>query len=328
MTTSSEISPATGNRFADRIFAAIVSAVEALARLHPVTDPKRHGVTVIEHEPYLLSGDESHSLDIYVPEKQLPSKPCVLYIHGGSFRNLSKEILWFAALKFARQGYVVFNLEYRRGTRHYPACIADVCAAATWVHKYGAKYGANPDQLIIAGESAGGNLALALTLACSYARKERWAKAVWDAGIRPRAAAIACGILQVSEPERFEVKGLLGAWISDCIADATANYLPNRQAVAGQYPLADPVVLLEEEVDPPTRPLPPMFVACGAADPLQLDSQRLASALDRMGVMHDLRLYKGAGHGFHVLTPWTRRASELWTDQFAFLQKALDESRG
>lgn len=311
-------------RFADRTFSAFVRGVETAARKHPATDPARYGVTVISHEPYLMSGDDSHSLDIYVPEKQLPSRPAVLYIHGGSFRNLSKELLWFAALKFAREGYVVFNLEYRKGTRRYPACIADVCAAATWVGKYGHKYGANRDQLIIAGESAGGNLATALTLACALDRKERWAKSVRDEGIRPIAAAVACGILQVSHPERFKMRGILGRWIGDCISDATANYLPDPNATAGVYPLADPLILLEA-MPAGHLGLPPFFVACGGADPLLEDSERLKLALDRLHVPNELRVYPGGVHGFHVLLPWTKKATTLWQDQLAFVHRHLSQ---
>jgi acetyl esterase len=227
-------------------------------------------------------------------------------------------------IRLARRGYVVFNLEYRRGTRFYPAALADVCAATSWVQRNGGRFGADVDRLVVAGESAGGNLAAALAVTCSYRRRERWARAVWDAGVRPRAAAVACGILQVSEPERFRPKGLLGPWILECLHDAASNYLPDPSAAPGTYPLADPLLVLEGGYAP-DRPLPPFFLGVGDRDPLAEDTHRFAAALERHGVPHESRLYRGGVHGFHVLLPWTDLARALWDDQFGFLTRTLGQ---
>ncbi len=315
-------------RGADRAFDAVLESLRWMVAHHPAGDPERHGIEVIKHVSYLPSGDADHTLDVYVPRRRAGTLlPAVLYIHGGSFRNLSKEHLWFAALTFARRGYVVFNLEYRRGGAHrYPTALADVCAAAVWTKEHGARFGADMNRLVVAGESAGANLAMALAVACSYRRDEPWARSVWNASVTPQAVALGCGIFQVSEPERFRPEGRLGPWISECIRDVAHNYLPDPAAAPGVYPLADPLLVIEGAAAP-DRPLPPFFLGVGDRDPLREDTERFARALARLGVNHESKRYAGGVHGFHVLLPWTRLARALWEDQFQFLERTLACSR-
>ena len=309
-------------RGADRAFDAVLESLRWIVAHHPAGDPERQGIEVIKHVSYLPSGDADHTLDVYVPRHRAGPLPAVLYIHGGSFRNLSKEHLWFAALTFARRGHVVFNLEYRRGgANRYPPALADVCAAATWGQEQGARFGADVNRLVLAGESAGANLALALAVACSYRRDEEWARRVWDASVTPRAVALGCGIFQVSQPERFKPEGRLGPWISECLRDVASNYLPDPAAVPGTFPLADPLLLVESSA--PARPLPPFFLGVGNRDPLRDDTDRLSRALTRLGVEHEAQRYAGGVHGFHVLLPWTQLSRALWEDQFRFLERTL-----
>lgn len=313
-------------RGADRAFDAVLESLRWIVAHHPSGDPERHGIEVIKQIPYLPSRDAAHTLDVYAPRSRPGKLPAVLYVHGGSFRNLSKEHLWFAALTFARRGYVVFNLEYRRGGAHrYPAALADVCAAAAWVQEHGARYGADVNQLVFAGESAGANLAMALGVACSYRREEPWARSLWDASLTPRAVALGCGIFQVSSPQRFAPEGRLGPWISACLHDVADNYLPDPAAAPGTFALADPLLVVEGGA--PDRPLPPFFLGVGDRDPLRDDTERLSRALARLGVDHEAKHYPGGVHGFHVLLPWTRLARALWEDQFQFLERTLTRPR-
>lgn len=308
-------------RAGDETFGAVLRGVEWIARRHPATDPARHDVEVIADVPYLADGDRAHRLDVYLPKRARGPLPAAIYVHGGGFRHLSKETLWFAALTFARRGYVVFNVEYRLGAR-YPDAIEDVCAAAIWVQRHAARYGADASKLVVAGESAGGNLATALAIAASYRRPEPWARAVWDAGVRPRAAAIGYGLLQVSAPHRFRASGPLGPWIRGNIRGVAEGYLGDPDLGPGRYGLADPLLVLESAAAP-ARPLPRFFAGAGDRDPLLDDTLRLGGALARLGVPHDVRVYAGGIHGFHVLLPWTDRARSMWRDQLDFVDQAL-----
>ena len=76
-----------------------------------------------------------------------------------------------------------------------------------------------------AGESAGANLVTALTVACTYERPEPYARAVYERGVVPKAVLPACGILQVSDHERFGRKKKLNGFIAGRIAEVARGYL-------------------------------------------------------------------------------------------------------
>jgi acetyl esterase len=289
-------------------------------RLHPEARPERHGVEVLRNIAYRPTGMAEHRLDIYRPSRKPGPWPVVLYIHGGAFRMLSKESHWVMGLAFARSGYLVANINYRLAPRNpFPAAIEDACAAATWLHKHAAAYGGDPSRLVVAGESAGANLATSVALACAYRRPEPYARAVFDAGVHPRAVLASCGVLQVSSPERFWKRRRMPAWLRDRLQEVTDCYLSgSRLQYPGELDLADPLVALER-AEPPQRPLPPFYAVVGTRDPLLDDTRRLKAALDRMQVPCEAIYYPGEVHAFHALI-WRSVARRCWRDTFKFLE--------
>jgi acetyl esterase len=302
-----------------------------LGRLHPHADPARHGVRVVRDVPYREGGRTEHLLDVYRPEGEGPW-PAVLYVHGGGFRILSKDTHWVMALAFARRGYAVFNMSYRLAPRdRYPAAIEDVLAAYRWVAEHGPRYGADLDRLVLAGESAGANLVTAATLAATFERDEPYAREVFELGVLPRAVVAACGILQVSDTDRFARARRLHPFLADRLHEVCEAYLgPGMTGPRGAEPrphldLADPLVVLESD-RAAARPLPPFFAPVGTWDPLVEDSRRLAAALERRGVPCEAKLYPRQLHAFHafVLHPAARRC---WADIYRFLERAIGPTR-
>ena len=304
-----------GSKAVDAFFRWLSKA----GRLHPSARPQRHHVAVTRDLPYLNSGRPEHLLDIYRPTNTPGPWPVVLYLHGGGFRVLSKDSHWVMGLAFARRGALVFNANYRLAPQHpYPAAMQDACAALTWVLEHAARHGGDPDRLVLAGESAGANLALGLTLACCYRRPEPYARRVWDLDLLPRAVLPVCGMYQVSDPGRFWRRRPLSTWVRDRLREPTEAYLgPSPDPVATE--LADPLLVLERG-DAPARALPPFFTAVGTKDPLLDDTRRLEAALGRMGVCCDAHYYPGEVHAFHALI-WRKNARRCWRRTFDFLQR-------
>lgn len=293
----------------------------------PISHPRLHGVEVIKDIRYLPGGDRAHHLDIYRPRSRDGKVPIVVYIHGGGFRMLSKDSHWLFGLVFARRGYLVFNISYRLAPNHpFPAAIADACAAYEWIVKHAEEYGGDLDRLTIAGESAGANLATALTIATTFERKEPWAKKVFDLGVTPRAVIPACGMLQVSDPERYIRRKRLPVWVSDRLVEVADAYLKGvKIRRPDELDLADPVCLLERD-DPPARPLPPFFTFVGTSDPLLDDTRRLKVALERRRVECDVRYYPGEMHAFHAFV-FRNNARSCWRESFEFLKKHVGKPR-
>jgi acetyl esterase len=308
--------------------AAFFEGLSAAGQLHPAASPKRHGVEV---ERDLVYGIDSkfHQLDIYRPIHRPRPWPVVFYVHGGAFHLLSKDTHWLMGLVFARFGYLVVNISYRLAPRHpFPAAIEDTCAAYRWLASRIVQLGGDPDRVAVAGESAGGNLITALTLATCQRRPEPYARAVFETGLVPKAALPFCAMLEVSRPERFSERRRLPRWVDGMIRDASASYLRGYPpAPCAETELADPLRVLEAGcVQPVERPLPPFFAPVGTRDPLLDDTRRLEKALARLNVPCEARYYPGGIHAFHAMV-WDPAARRCWRDALAFLDGALRPSR-
>jgi len=269
-----------------------------VGRMLPWSTPSRYGVTVTKNVSYGPHGAANH-LDIWRLKDAEGPLPVVLHIHGGGFRALSKDTHWLMALTLARSGYLVVNINYRLSPEHaYPAHIQDACTAWLWALENAGDYGGDTARMVIAGESAGANLTMALTIACCYRRPEPWAKAVYDAGVVPRVIAPACGIFQVSDTDRYGRAGLTNRFAQSVMNDCEDCYLPHEDQRT--HPgLADPVCIIEQHA--PIRPLPPAFLPVGGADPLKEDNRRMNQALVARGVHTMERVYPGEPHAFHAL---------------------------
>jgi acetyl esterase len=287
-------------------------------------------VRVLRNVPYLGSGRRSHRLDVYIPEGRQGPLPVVMYVHGGAFVWCSKETHFSMGHIYASAGYVVFNVNYRLAPRNmFPAAVEDVCEALRWVHDNASRFGGDPGRLVLAGESAGANLVSVLAMACCSPRPEPWARALFDANIRPRAVVAACGILSVSQARRFSFRRKLSP-----LARRVLHLLPDSYVdlyaprADGELDLIDPLRVFES-LARFVRPLPGFFLPVGTRDPLLDDTRRMAAALTRREVPHEARYYPGELHAFHFMT-WRPEARRCWRDTFRFLDAQLRpaEARG
>src|SRR5262249_50624931 len=195
----------------------------------------------------------------------------------------------------------------------------DVCAAYVWVAENAERWGGDADRLILAGESAGANLVTTLALCATMRRPEPYARAVFDSGLVPRAVLPACGLLQVSDPQRFGRRRKLPALVSDRIDEVAHSYL--GPTPPDDIDLADPLVVLERD-EATDRPLPPFFTFVGTRDPILDDTRRLHAALKRRGATCEIRYFPGEAHAFHAMV-WRPAALECWRDSFEFLKRTV-----
>ena len=270
--------------------------------------------------PYGDAG-KKQLLDVYAPKNAEGPLPVIIYVHGGGFRILSKETHWMMGYTFASRGFIVFNINYHLAPKHpYPTALQDVGKAVQWVKENAHTYGGDPAQLSFAGESAGGNLVTAFTVASCFERPEPWAQEIFSMNVRPMAVMPACGLLQVSDPGRIRRrKPEISNFVGDRINQVCSSYLGQELDAIneGDFGLADPLVILESDAQP-VRPLPDFFLTCGTKDPILHDTRRLHAALEERKVRSDLKIYVGGGHAFHAFV-WKDLAKECWRDHFAFL---------
>lgn len=301
-----------------KIIDAFFNGASAIGRMTPYGRLDSHDVTVTKDVVYCA--ERGLKLDVYRPLRPREDGACVLYIHGGGFRILSKETHWVFGIEWAAQGFTVFMPDYRLAPDHtFPAAHEDVARAYEWFVEHAPNYGCNLDKFVLAGESAGGNLALSTTISACFEREEPYAQQIFETGVVPTVANIGCGFLQVSDPYRFKRKDKLPTWLNDRILECSQGYLP--QSATLDTELADPVVVLEQNIEP-VRPLPPTFAPCGLADPIVGDTRRLQDALERRGVPVRALYYPGELHGFMAFI-WRENARRCWAQTHDFTQKYL-----
>lgn len=131
-----------------------------------------------------------HKLDLYLPPGR-KDFPTLLFIHGGGWSHGDKKF-WFdlygrLGKSFAGEGVGVAVVNYRLapGSKH-PDQATDVAQAIAWVNKNISKYGGKPDQLYLAGHSAGGHLVALVSSNQQYLK---------DAGASPSAIK---GVIPIS----------------------------------------------------------------------------------------------------------------------------------
>ncbi len=117
-------------------------------------------------EPVEISGSDGPvQMRVYRPNA--PTKTTLIYIHGGGWTigdldTVDHTVRYLCDALPA----VVVSCTYRLAPEHpAPAAFDDSLAAAQWVLQHVADLGGDPDQIIIAGDSAGGNLAAAVAIA-------------------------------------------------------------------------------------------------------------------------------------------------------------------
>lgn len=257
-------------------------------------------------------------LDVWMPTEAAPAegRPCAMFVHGGGFTTMSRRTHWAFARVLARRGWVVFSIDYRLAPEHaFPTPVQDAALAMEWVVANAARYGADTSRFALYGESAGANLCVSLAIACSYKREESWARRLYDVGVVPKAVLPMCGLLQVSDPERYARMASVPKLHAKVLADACAAYLPEAPTMATE--LADPLLVLERG-EQPERPLPSFFAAVGTKDVLRDDTQRLEHALRRLKVDVRSRYYRGEGHSFMAFM-WKEHAQRFWRYALTFL---------
>jgi len=105
-------------------------------------------------------------LRIYRPAAEAAARPLVVYFHGGGWvvGDLDTHDPVCRALCAGAEAVVV-SVDYRLAPEHrFPAAPDDCEAATRWAIAHAASLGADPSRAVLAGDSAGGNLATVVAL--------------------------------------------------------------------------------------------------------------------------------------------------------------------
>jgi pectinesterase len=141
------------------------SAYISTLKTHPAISivPELHSPAVKEKRNivYCSFGNRNLIMDAFYPSKKKKNNGiAILFIHGGGWRTGSRSQHYALAQHLASLGYTCFTPEYRLSTEAlYPAAIYDLKTALKWVRSHAKDYKLDRNKLVVAGFSAGGELA-------------------------------------------------------------------------------------------------------------------------------------------------------------------------
>ncbi|WP_371656310.1 MULTISPECIES: alpha/beta hydrolase [unclassified Streptomyces] len=224
---------------------------------------------------------------VYQPEPRPGPRPLLVFFHGGGWAAGDVDLVDRPLRRLANAtGAVVASAGYRLAPEtQFPGPQHDAYAALCALAARPAELGADPGHLIVAGESAGANLAAA---ACRTA--------VDEGGPRPALQILICPPLAPARNTPFA-----------SYREKAVGYLNTRAAMerfwelyvpdpgAARSPLAAP--LLADDFSA----LPPALVLTAEHDPLRDEGEEYARRLERDGVPATVSRMPGALHIFFLL---------------------------
>ena len=227
---------------------------------------------------------------------------CILYFHGGAYIAFTAKSYRAITSRLAVwSGTRLFALDYRLAPEHpFPAALDDAVAAYRALIAAGTPAGG----IVVAGDSAGGGLALALLVALRDAGDALPAAAVL---MSPWTDLAATGQSLIDNNERDAL--FFGSWIA-----------PTARHYLGDTPATDP---LASPVYADLTGLPPLLVQVSDTEVLLDDSRRVVENARRAGVQATLRVWPGLPHVwqfFATLLPEGRAALREAAD---FVRSAL-----
>ncbi|WP_371348123.1 alpha/beta hydrolase [Ancylobacter sp. IITR112] len=209
-----------------------------------------------------------HRLDVYRPASGNGTDlPVVVFFYGGSWDSGERAMYRFVGAALASRGMVVIIPDYRVYPQvRFPTFVEDGARAVRWAKTHAARYGGDPDRLILMGHSAGAQIAALLSL------DPKWLGAV--------------GL----DPQR-DVAGLVGL-------AGPYDFLPLRSARLKAIFGPKAERWRSQPIHFATRAAPPAFLAAGERDTTvdPGNSTRLAERIRAKGGEADVRLYKGVDH--------------------------------
>jgi acetyl esterase len=200
-------------------------------------------------------------------------------------------------------GCPVASVEYRLAPEHpFPAAVEDAYAAAAWLADQAGEFGADPARTVVAGDSAGGNLAAVIALA---ARDQGGPRLAGQVLLFPVTAAPAHGFASYHEVgEGYMLTRDDMHWFWGHYTGGAAHDTDPRAAPLHAPDLAG---------------LPPALVMVAGHDPLRDEGLAYADRLKNAGVEVTLRHYEGQMHDFLWIMGAVDAGREAVNDVAAFV---------
>ena len=230
--------------------------------------------------------------------------PALIYFHGGGWVWASIDTHDRLMRDYAAGGgVVVVGVDYALSPEaKFPQAAEECAAVVRWLGAHGTEWGIDPTRLLIGGDSAGGNLALAAALLL---------RDTGGPGLRGILASYPVCDSRFDTPSYRDYGAGLGL-TAEKMAFYWSVYVPH--AADRLHPLAAP---LRADL----AGLPPVRLQIAACDVLRSECEALDRKLRAAGVAVETSVYSGVVHGFIRCTDSVRKARDAMADSNAWLAR-------
>ena len=238
------------------------------------------GADAIPHTPVRTTTGDGRVRGEWVGRAPAPGEKIMLYAHGSAYVVCSPRThRAFVAALSRRTGRRAFSLDYRLGPEHqFPAAHEDIVAAYAWLLARGHR----PEDIIVAGDSAGGHLSLSL---CGELRR--------------RGVAMPSGLVLFSPL----VDGSFTAATAEYRRSGDPMVVPGyaQRLIRHYFRTAtpgDPRFDVSVEAGPD---LPPMLIISGMGEMMRGDAMLWQRARDEAGGGHcEVQIWPAQAHVFPI----------------------------
>jgi len=245
-------------------------------------------------------------LRIYTPKTGKAPFPVIVYYHGGGFVIAGiKQYDASANILADKVGAIVISVGYRLGPQFkFPYAHNDAFTAYSWALKNASAIKGDSTKIAVAGESAGGNLAINM------------ARRALEKGIRPPVAVLAIYPIAGSDMKT-------ASYIK--YADAIPLNRPMMSWFLKKY-LNKPIETKDPQIDLVSanlKGLPPTTIITAEIDPLQSEGLKLIDKLKADGVAVTSKNYDGVTHEFFGMGAIVPQAKDAEIYAADILKKAF-----
>lgn len=232
----------------------------------------------------------------------------LVWLHGGGFVTGDLESADPAARELcAGAGLVVVSVDYPLAPEHpFPAAPESCLEVTAWVVDHAEELGLDPGRVAIGGDSAGANLAAAVS---QLARDRGQAPIAFQLLIYPVVDHLASFPSVKENGEGFLLTAEAMAWFS--------GHYAGQADIDDRDPMMSPIYAAD------LAGLPPALVITAEFDPLRDEGEAYAMRLRQAGVPVQTSRYDGMIHGFFTMTKITPRAREAVGEAVGALRMAL-----
>lgn len=287
-----------------------LSVESARARLRELMAGQGEDEPVDRLEEFSIGGpDGPIPVRLYAPAGT--GHPLLVFYHGGGWAVGDLETHDPVCRRLSNAaGCAVLSVDYRLAPEHpFPAAIEDAYAALEWAAEHAGRVNCDPSRLAVGGDSAGGNLAAAVSL---MSRDRDGPAIAHQSLIYPAVASPA-----VHEFPSYEENSQGYLLEAASVEWYLERYLPDPVDHRNAY--AAPL-LAREYAD-----LPSASVLTAGFDPLRDEGREYADRLESAGVSVERHEYDGMIHGFVNLLDHLDAAGEALDALGDDLERAFEE---